>query len=75
MQPRFAGLLGATLLAAVAITTPKPASAASGTQPVVAVVEVATPWYAPAFLVRSKMRDTIPLYAALPGLACVRLFI
>jgi heme-degrading monooxygenase HmoA len=37
--------------------------------PVVAVVRVPTPWYAPRALVVSKMRDTIPQYAQLPGLA------
>jgi heme-degrading monooxygenase HmoA len=37
--------------------------------PVVAVVRVPTPWYAPRALVVSKMRDTAPLYAQLPGLA------
>jgi heme-degrading monooxygenase HmoA len=37
--------------------------------PTVAVVRVPTPWYAPRALVVSKMRDTVPLYAQLPGLA------
>ena len=35
---------------------------------VAAVVKVPKPWYAPRFLVTSKMRDTIPEYEALPGL-------
>jgi len=38
-------------------------------QPVIAIVRVPTPWYAPRFLVTSKMRDTIPQYEALEGLA------
>jgi heme-degrading monooxygenase HmoA len=37
--------------------------------PVVAVVRVPTPWYAPRALVVSRMRDTMPQYAQLPGLA------
>jgi heme-degrading monooxygenase HmoA len=37
--------------------------------PVVAIVRVPTPWYAPRALVVAKMRDTVPLYAQLPGLA------
>jgi len=41
---------------------------ASGT-PVLAIVKVPKPWYAPRFVVASKMRDTIPQYATLPGLA------
>jgi heme-degrading monooxygenase HmoA len=36
--------------------------------PVVAIVKIAKPWYAPVALVRSKMRETLPLYAKLPGL-------
>jgi heme-degrading monooxygenase HmoA len=37
--------------------------------PTVAVVRVPTPWYAPRALIVSKMRDTVPQYAQLPGLA------
>jgi heme-degrading monooxygenase HmoA len=37
--------------------------------PAVAIVRVPTPWYAPRALVVAKMRDTIPQYAQLPGLA------
>lgn len=44
-------------------------AAADAATPVVAVVRVPTPWYAPRALVVSKMRDTIPLYAQTPGLA------
>jgi hypothetical protein len=36
---------------------------------VAAVVKVPKPWYAPRVVVTSKMRDTIPEYEALPGLA------
>ena len=35
---------------------------------VVAIVKVPKPWYAPRALVVSKMRDTLPQYAQLPGL-------
>lgn len=37
-------------------------------EPVVAIVRVAKPWYAPRALVTSRMRDTIDQYARLPGL-------
>lgn len=36
--------------------------------PVVVIVRVPKPWYAPRMLVVGKMRDTIPQYAILPGL-------
>ena len=32
------------------------------------IVKVPSPWYAPRFMIASKMRDTIPLYQSLPGL-------
>lgn len=35
---------------------------------VAVVVKVPAPWYAPRFLVTSKMRETIPQYQAIPGL-------
>jgi heme-degrading monooxygenase HmoA len=34
----------------------------------VAIVKVPKPWYAPNFLVVSKMKDTVPQYEQLPGL-------
>ena len=40
----------------------------SANPPVAVVVKVPTPWYAPRFLVTSKMRDTIPQYQAIAGL-------
>jgi hypothetical protein len=43
-------------------------AANSGT-PIVAVVNVPAPWYAPRALIVSKMRDTISLYENLPGLS------
>jgi len=59
------------LLAAVAAATAPfaafPQSSAPPT-PVVAIVRVEKPWYAPRALVVGKMRDTVPQYAALPGL-------
>lgn len=36
--------------------------------PVLVIVKVPKPWYAPRFMVVSKMRDTMSEYAALPGL-------
>lgn len=59
----ISALLLAASSTALAQTSPPP------TPPVVSVVRVPTPWYAPRALVVSKMRDTIPLYAQLPGLA------
>ncbi len=59
--------IAAALLLAGASSLAQPA--ASAPSPVVAVVRVPTPWYAPRALVVSKMRDTVPQYAQLPGLA------
>jgi hypothetical protein len=64
-----AGLAAAALLA-----TPAQAQlqGGQGFEPgaaVMAVVKVPTPWYAPRFFVTSKMRQTMPQYEALPGLA------
>ena len=42
---------------------------AADATPVVVVVKVPKPWYAPRFVVVGKMRDTIPQYERLPGLA------
>ncbi len=36
---------------------------------VAVIVKVPRPWYAPRFVITGKMRDTIPQYQALPGLA------
>jgi hypothetical protein len=41
----------------------------AATSPVAVIVKVPKPWYAPRFLVVGKMRDAIPEYEALPGLA------
>ena len=59
-----AALLGAMASTAIAQTAP-PAEPV----PVIAIVKVAKPWYAPKVLVVSKMRDTIPQYARLSGLS------
>jgi hypothetical protein len=40
----------------------------AGGTPVVVVVKVARPWYAPDFLVVRKMREALPAYRRLPGL-------
>jgi heme-degrading monooxygenase HmoA len=57
-----------TLATAAATAAAQPAAGAAEAPPVVAIVKIAKPWYAPAALVRSKMRDTVPLYGKLPGL-------
>jgi hypothetical protein len=55
----------ASVVAAAALLLPLAAVA----QAVAVVVTVPKPWYAPKALVVSKMRDTVPQYAAIPGLA------
>jgi hypothetical protein len=68
--------IGATVLALAAgvnpafaqglpAATPSPSAQAV---PVVVIVRVPKPWYAPRTLVLGKMRDTVPQYAKLPGL-------
>jgi hypothetical protein len=41
----------------------------SATSPVAVIVKVPKPWYAPRLMVERKMRETVPVYEALPGLA------
>jgi hypothetical protein len=41
---------------------------ANTTNPVIAVVKVPSPWYAPRALVVGKMRETVPQYQSTPGL-------
>jgi heme-degrading monooxygenase HmoA len=71
--------MGAAALAAAAFVT-SPAAIAQSIQgdipaliatgnPVVVIVRVPKPWYAPRAVVASKMRDTLPQYAHLRGLA------
>ncbi len=68
--------VGVALLALAAGTTLAtaqnlPAATASPSAqavPVVVIVRVPKPWYAPKAVVVGKMRDTVPLYAKLPGL-------
>jgi heme-degrading monooxygenase HmoA len=45
------------------------AQAATPSNPVVVVVKVASPWYAPDFLIVRKMRAALPQYQAIPGLS------
>lgn len=71
LRPRLAALA-----ACVAAATALPAAAqpiggdgsAAGSA-VAAVVTVPRPWYAPQALIASRMRDTVPEYEAVPGLA------
>nr|WP_295782003.1 YdhR family protein [Rhodoferax sp.] len=70
---------GAALLATAALgtsvwaqtTAPQMANVppTASPTPVVVIVRVPKPWYAPRAVVAGKMRDTIPQYAHLPGLA------
>ena len=41
----------------------------SSSEPVVVIVRIPTPRFAPKWLVRRKMRETISLYRSIPGLA------
>ncbi|MEI7446386.1 MAG: hypothetical protein WCK28_15965 [Burkholderiales bacterium] len=64
----------ATAFAAAALSSAAHAQPTGGatfapTSAVVAIVKVPKPWYAPRALVTSKMRDTIPQYDSIPGLA------
>jgi hypothetical protein len=51
-----------------AIAEPNFGDGFSANSPVAVVVKVPAPWYAPRFLVTSKMRDTVPRYQAMAGL-------
>ena len=65
--PRLLGkVLAATALSA---TQPVMAEGSAPSEPVVAVVRVPKPWYAPRLLVEHRMRGTVEQYARLPGLA------
>jgi hypothetical protein len=69
MQPQLNKLAGAAMLATASLApVSAEAQAAPSPAPVVAIVEIQAPWYAPDFVIRHKMRETIPEYAALPGL-------
>jgi Putative mono-oxygenase ydhR len=63
-------LMSAALVAAAAIPQAAMAQAATAdaATPVVAIVRVPKPWYAPRALVESRMRDTMPQYAHVSGL-------
>ena len=56
------------MLAAGLANAQTPEAPAASAHPVVVVVKVPTPWYAPKALVASKMRDTIPTYERIDGL-------
>lgn len=59
---------GASLVVTAGLALSAVPSVAQTSTPVVVIVRVAKPWYAPRALVASRMRDTQPEYAALPGL-------
>ncbi|MES2821120.1 MAG: hypothetical protein V4812_19260 [Pseudomonadota bacterium] len=71
--PTRLGHSGTTLAALLALPAlasgaEAPLAAPAGT-PVISIVQVPKPWYAPRFLVVGKMRDSIPEYRAASGLA------
>jgi heme-degrading monooxygenase HmoA len=66
VSARDAALAGAFLV--VTATCAQAQSPQTPGEPVVAVVRVPKPWYAPRALVVSRMRDTIPDYDKVPGL-------
>jgi len=68
MDRSLPALLAALAFAAAPLAAVPTASAAQPADAVVVIVRVPTPWYAPKRLVVSRMRDTIPDYARLPGL-------
>ncbi|HQQ77168.1 MAG TPA: hypothetical protein PLB01_07415 [Thermoanaerobaculia bacterium] len=69
-SPRAATLLTAGLALSVAAPArPSPAPAETAATPVVTIVRVKKPWYAPRSAVVRKMRETIPQYQSIPGLA------
>lgn len=57
------------LPSAGALAQPRGGEGFAASSAVAAVVKVPAPWYAPKMLVWSRMRDTIPVYESLPGLA------
>ena len=62
-------LAARTLAGALALTAGSAMAAEPATPtPVVVVVRVAKPWYAPRAAIVGKMRDTVPEYSRLPGL-------
>jgi heme-degrading monooxygenase HmoA len=72
--PRQARTITAAAAVAAVLGSPALAQSPAGenfaaASAVAAIVKVPTPWYAPRFVVVGRMRDTIPQYQALPGLA------
>lgn len=57
------------LLGAASAAPPAGADSATADTAVLAVVEVPKPGYVPRFMVTRKMRETIPQYTSIPGLA------
>ena len=61
--------LAATLAVAALPVVGQETTSTTAPVVVVVVVEVPKPWYAPRFVVVRRMRETIPRYETLPGLA------
>jgi heme-degrading monooxygenase HmoA len=64
-----AALTAACATGASAQAQPVRAESLSSDSAVAVIVKVPRPWYAPRFVVLGKMRETIPQYRSLPGLA------
>ncbi|MEM9176263.1 MAG: hypothetical protein AAGC67_13635 [Myxococcota bacterium] len=64
---RYARRAGLLLFALGALCA-APAAAEADPEPVLAIVRVPTPWWAPDFLVDLQFARSIPRYAAIPGL-------
>lgn len=58
-----------TVVGALSFPAAAVAQEPAGSTPTVVIVRVATPWYAPRFVVASKMRDSIDEYSNLTGLS------
>lgn len=69
LTPKFLVFAAVLSSAAVAGAQEAQPSASRSAGPVVVIVRVATPWYAPRSVVASTMRDTQAEYAGIAGLA------
>jgi len=50
------------------VSTPGGGEGSAGADSVVSIVRVTAPWYAPRALITSRMEDSVPRYAEIPGL-------
>lgn len=68
MSERYTRRLGAGLAAVTLLFVATPDSVRAE-PPVVGIVQVKAPWWAPDFLIERRFADSIPRYRAAPGLA------